>query len=146
MATTFDALKGLNQGQEIALGWDNPAGFKRFTALIGTDGKHFLPVDDRGGYLQGVIQQLTTGGIYYTGMPTVTITHSWISDGQIETLKTYRGNCTLKHHIDDSAGKTDLQISNVIFNLDLNQLASLERDAFGYRDFRSTFTIVEVLS
>ena len=88
---------------------------------------------------------LPTGGTFTVGLPTLKITHAWISDGQIETLKTYRGNCTLKHHIEDSVGKTDVQTSNVIFNMDLNQLNGLRRNQNGYEGFVSDFTIVEVL-
>lgn len=143
--SVFTALRGLNQGQEIALGWSNQANLKNFTALVGTDGINFLPVNDRGGYTVGVIHNLPTGGIYYSGLPSVEITHPWISDGQIETLKTYRGNCTLKHHIEDSTGKTDVQTSNVIFNMDLNQLKGLRRRKNGYDGFVSRFVIVEVL-
>lgn len=145
MATLFDAMKGLNQGQELALNWNNTAGLKNFTALVGTDGASFLPVYDRGLYVPGVIRQLTTGGIYYAGLPTVDIVHPWLSDGQLETLKTYRGNCTLRHHIDDSVGKNDTQVSNVVFNLDLTQERSLKRVRNGYENFVSRFVIVEVL-
>ncbi len=146
MASIFDALRGLNNGQSIALGWDNTAGLKDFTALVGTDGVNFLPVNDRGRYLPGVIQRLTTGGQYTTGLPTVAMLHPWLSDGQIETLMTYQGNCTLRHHVSESVGRLDTQISNVIFNLDLTQIGSLPRVENGYRGFVSTFTIVEVLS
>lgn len=145
MATVFDALKGLNNGQEIARNWDNTAGLTYFTALIGTDGEHFLPVNDRGGYSPGVIIPLSTGGITIEGLPTVRITHPWISDGQIETLKAYAGEVTLKHHISESRGKTDLQTSNAMFNFDETQLSGLKRLANGYRDFVSSFTVVEVI-
>jgi hypothetical protein len=146
MASVFDALRGLNNGQSIALAWDNTAGLKDFTALVGTDGLNFLPVNDRGRYMPGVIQPLTTGGQYYTGLPVVEIVHPWISDGQIETLMTYQGNCTLRHHISQSVGKLDTQISNVVFNLDLTQLAGLQRIENGYQGFISRFVVVEVLS
>lgn len=145
MATIFESMRGQNAGQQIALGWNAPT-LMNFTALVGTDGKPFLPVEDRGGYLAGVIRPLPTGGIYYAGMPAIQLTHPWVSDGQIATLKTYRGNCTLKHHIEDSVGKQSVQTSNVIFNLDTNQLAGLQRRHDGYEGFVSTFVIVEVLS
>lgn len=138
-------MRGENQGQELALNWNNTAQLKNFTSLIGTDGVNFLPVNDRGHYSAGVIRQLPTGGIFYSGLPVVQMQHPWLSDGQLETLLTYLGNCTLKHHIPQSVGRLDIQTSNVVFNPDLNQLASLQRKRNGYVGFLSTFVIVEVL-
>lgn len=143
--SVFTALRGMNQGQAISLGWSNQSNLKEITALLGTDGINFLPVKDRGFYTAGVVRALPTGGIFYSGLPTVEFLHPWISDGQIETLMTYRGNCTLRHHITESVGKNDTQDSNVIFNLDLNQLSGLERKRNGYEGFVSKFVIVEVL-
>lgn len=135
-----------NNGQQLSAGWDNTGGLTDFTSINGTDSKPFQPVNDRGGYSQGVKRDLTTGGTYYSGIPVVRITHSWISDGQIETLKTtYVGNCTLKHHITESVGKTDVQTSNVINGTDYNQVNGLERLADGYKNFVSTWAVVEIL-
>lgn len=143
--TIFTTLRGLNQGQQIALNWSNQSNLKNITALLGTDGVNFLPVKDRGFYAPGVIIPLPTGGIHYEGLPVVDFVHPWISDGQIETLMIYRGNCTLRHHITESVGKNDTQVSNVVFNLDLNQVNGLARRQNGYLDFISRFVIVEVL-
>lgn len=134
-----------NQGQHIALGWNNAPLLKAITELVGTDGERFIAVNDRGLYSPGVIRQLPTGGILYSGMPTVHFISPWITDGQIETLKTYSGNVTIRHHIDDSLNKGDVQTSNAIFNLDLNQLAGLERVENTYKAFRWDFVIVEVI-
>lgn len=143
--TIFASHQQQNQGQQIALNWSNQSALKNITALLGTDNRIFLPVSDRGQYSPGVIRNLPTGGIYYAGLPTVAFIHPWLSDGQIETLKTYRGNVTIRHHIEDSVGKTDVQTSNAVFNLELNQLNGLERKADGWVDFISNFVIVEVL-
>lgn len=143
--TIFASHQQQNQGQQIALNWSNQSALKNITALLGTDGKIFLPVSDRGQYSPGVIRALPTGGIYYAGLPTVVFVHPWLSDGQLETLKTYRGNVTIRHHIEDSVGKTDVQTSNAIYNMDLNQLAGLERKADGWVDFVSNFIITEVI-
>jgi hypothetical protein len=136
-----------NNGQQIAAGWNNAGSLANITSLTGvTDGYAFQPVNDRGQYSEGVVRQLTTGGEYFEGYPSVRFISPWISDGQIERLKTtYRGNCTLKHHISESVTSSDVQTSNVIFNLDLAQLQNLERIADGYKDFVWTFIIVEVL-
>lgn len=145
MATIFDAMQGQNQGQMLALAWNNTAGLTNITSLVGTDGKKFLPVKDRGFYLPGVIRSLPTGGILYSGLPVVDFVHSWISDGQIERLMTYRGNVTIRHHISESVGRLDIQTSNAIYNMDLNQLAQLTRRQDGYEGFVSRFVIVEVI-
>lgn len=135
-----------SNGQQIAAGWNNTAGLAHFTAITGTDSLAFQPVDDRGQYSEGVVHQLTTGGTYTEGLPIVQITHPWLSDGGIERLKTtYAGNCTLKHHLPESVGSTDVQTANVINVTEWNQLSGLERIANGYKDFVSRFVIVEIL-
>lgn len=135
-----------NNGQQLAAGWNNTGGLANITAITGTDSAYFQPVDDRGRYSQGVLRQLPNGGTYYSGFPIVQFAHAWISDGQIETMKTtYAGNCTLKHHITESVGSSDLQTSNVINATDWNQVSSLERLANGYKGFISTWVVVEIL-
>lgn len=144
--TVFTALRGLNQGHQIAAGWNQTAGLQNITSILGTDGVNFLPVKDRGFYSPGILRQLPTGGVFTVGLPTVKFISPWISDGQIERLKlTYNGNCTLKHHISESVGRNDVQTSNVIFNLDLNQLQPDNRLTNGYKGFIWNFVIVEVL-
>lgn len=136
-----------NNGQQLAAGWNNTGGLADITSITGvTDGLAFQPVNDRGRYSQGVLRNLTTGGTYYEGLTVVEFAHAWISDGQIERLKTtYAGNCTLKHHIAESVTSSDVQTSNVVNVTDYNQIANLERLANGYRDFISRWVIVEVL-
>lgn len=136
-----------NNGQQIAAGWDNTGGLADITSITGvTDGLAFQPVNDRGKYSQGVLRNLPTGGTYYSGLPIVEFVHPWISDGGIERLKTtYAGNCTLKHHISESVGQSDLQTSNVVNNTDYNQLDGLERLSNGYKDFISRWVVVEIL-
>lgn len=145
MATIFQAKQGQNQGQQIALGWNMQSLLKDITALIGTDGHNFMPVDDRGLYSSGVIRNMPTAGIQYVGLPTVGFFHPTITDGQIATLKTYRGNVTIKHHIEDSVGKLTVQTSNAVYNMDLNQLLNLKRQQNQYIGFISNFVIVEVI-
>lgn len=145
MATIFQAKQGQNQGQQIALGWSMQSLLKDITALIGTDGHNFMPVDDRGLYSSGAIRQLSTAGILYSGLPTVGFYHPTITDGQIATLKTYRGNVTIRHHIEDSVGKLSVQTSNALYNMDLNQLQTLKRQQNQYVGFISNFVIVEVI-
>lgn len=142
----FAAGRWTSNGQQIVTGWNNSGTTVAFTGLVGTDSKYFLPVDDRGGYSPGQLVNLPTGGVYFEGYPSVNITHAWISDGQIETMKTYQGNCTLKHHLPESVGSTDLQASNVIYVMDLNQLDSLTRVGDGYENFVSRFIIVGLAS
>lgn len=135
-----------SNGQQISAGWNNTGGLAHFTAISGTDSLAFQPVDDRGRYSPGVLIELPTGGVIYEGFQTVEFVHAWISDGQIETMRTtYGGNCTLKHHVTDSVGSTDVQTANVVNATDFNQLDGLERLANGYKGFVSKFNIVEVL-
>lgn len=135
-----------SNGQQIAAAWDNTGGLQHFTAITGTDSLAFQPVDDRGRYSEGILRNLPTGDIYYEGFTVVEFAHAWISDGQIERLKTtYAGNCTLKHHIAESVTSSDVQTSNVVNATDWNQLESLERISTGYKDFISRWVIVEVL-
>jgi len=135
-----------NNGQQLAANWDNSGGLTDITSISGTDSLAFQPVNDRGHYSAGVLRSLPTGERIYSGYPIVEFVHAWISDGQIERLKTtYPGNCTLKHHITESVGSSDVQTSNVINITDYNQVANLERLSNGYKDFVSRWVIVEVL-
>jgi len=133
-----------NQGQQIALGW-NVSTLIDITALYGTDGERFLAVTDRGKYSPGQFIMLATGSFLYSGTPTVSWVHPFMTDGQIETWLTYVGAVTIRYHITDSVGRTDTQKANAYLNFDQNQLANLQRTHDGWRDVVSSFVIKEVI-
>lgn len=149
--TVFTALRGLNQGHAIVAGWNNQATLKDITAYQGTDGKNFLPVNDRNGYTPGVTRQLTTGGTRASGMPVVRFTSPWISDGQLDYLTNTllsgspSGNVTVRYHRYDSVGRTDTFVANGILNLNLEQLPNLQRRQNGYLAFEWQIVITETL-
>lgn len=136
-----------NNGQRLALNWNNAAGATNITNLFGTDGERFLPVNDRGLYMPGVIRYLPTGGIFYAGLPKVQFRSPWISDGQIKRLTlTYAWQpVTVLYHVSDANGKETLTTGNGYLNLDLTQVANLTRRRNGYDGFLWDFTIVEVI-
>jgi len=151
MATVFDALRGLNNGQAIVAGWNNQATLKNITAYVGTDGLNFAPVTDRSGYTPGVTRRLPNGGTFESGFPVVRFTSPWISYGQLDTLLNTIGGglesspVTARHHISTSLNKTDTQDSNGILNLNLDQLPGLTKRQNGYEGFQWEIVIVEVL-
>ena len=151
MATIFDALRGMNNGQAIVAGGDNQALLKDITAYVGADGLNFLPINDRLGYTPGVTKRLGTGGTVESGLPVVRFTSPWVSYGQIDTLLNTinagqeSNNVTVRHHISNSLNRTDTQDSNGILNLNLDQLTSLQKEENGYRGFVWEIVIVEFL-
>lgn len=141
-----------NQGQQIVAGWNNEATLKNITAYVGSDGKRFLPIDDRKSYSEGIERNMNTGGILMSGFPVVRWVSPWISDGQLYYLKhtllagEITGNVTIATHIPgDSVGASSVSHFNAVFNLRLNQLQSLARKGSGHVDFVWELVIVEVL-
>lgn len=141
-----------NQGQKIAPGWDNVAGLQAITALLGTDGQRFLPVQDReNAYTGGVERNLPTGGVLLAGMPIVRWTSPWISDSQIRYLyvtllsNAQSGNVTIAAHTPLSVGVAAAFNFNAVLNLRLNQLQGLTRKRDGYLNYVWELVIVEVL-
>ena len=145
MTTLYQSMVAQNQGQAIGSGW-NVATLTNITALIGTDGQPFLPVYDRGLYTAGVIRNMPTGAILYSGLTTVTFIHPVMTDGQLDAWLNYVGNVTIQHHITDSIGKLSVQKSNAVLNFDRNQFANLTRRDDGWQRVASLFIITEVLS
>lgn len=154
MATIYDALRPLNQGQAFVPGWNNQATLKDITAYRGTDGNNFLPVNDRnngGGYSTGVSRRLGTGGTLESGYPVVRFVSPAITDGQIDYLVNTAGggvesfNVTVRYHRYDSVGKADTFVANAILNLNLGQLPGLARQQNAYVNFVWEFVLVEVL-
>ena len=151
MATVFDALRGLNNGQAIVAGWNNQATLKNITAYVGTDGLNFAPVNDRSGYTPGVTRRLTTGGTFESGLPVVRFVSPWISYGQLATLQNTinagleSNNVTVRHHISTSLNKSDTQDSNGVLNLNLDQLPGLTKRNGGYENYVWECVIVEFL-
>lgn len=155
MATIFDALRGLNQGQAFVAGWNNTATLKNVTAHVGSDGNNFLPVNDRtngGGYTPGVTRRLTTGGTYQSGLPIVRFVSSSLTDGQVDYLVNTVGggqqsfNVTVRYHRYDAVGKADTHVANAVLNLNLDQQNSLNRQQNTWSGFIWEFVITEVLS
>lgn len=151
MSTIYYSRQGLNQGQEIAAGWSNQANLKHITALVGTDGNPFLPVDDRNGYTPGITRRLPNGGTWESGFPIVRFTSSAITDGQIDYLVNTllggveSGNVTVKYHRFDSVGNADVFTANGVLNLNLDQLTNLTRRQTTYEGFVWEIVITETL-
>lgn len=144
-------LRFPNQGHKIVAGWDNVPTLQDWTAYVGTDGERFAPPYDRNGYTAGVIRRMNTGSIKYAGYSIARLTLPAVTDGQIETLQDtftgdgVTGNVTIAIHLPGSVGKSDVANFNAVFNLDVNQLTSLERREDAYKNFVLEFVIVEVL-
>lgn len=140
-----------NQGHRIAADWDTESLLRDWTAYSGNDGQRFAPPFDRNGYTAGVVRRLLSARIKYAGLPIARLTLPVVTDGQIAFLQDeftedgVAGNVTIAVHTPGSIGKEDTATFNAVFNLDVNQLASLTRRADGYEDFVLEFVIVEVL-
>jgi hypothetical protein len=154
MATLYQAMQGLNQGQAVVAGWNNQATLKNITAYVGSDGNNFLPVQDKkdgAGYTPGVIRQLPGGYTFESGYPIVRFRSPTITDGQIDTLVNTLGggaesfNVTVRYHRYDSVGNTDTFEANAVLNLRLDQLNSLTRKRDTYTGYIWEFVIVETL-
>lgn len=147
----MNILRFPNQGHMIAANWDAEALLKDWTAYTGDDGQRFAPPFDRNGYTAGVVRRLLSARIKYAGFPIARLTLPVITDGQIAFLQDtftedgVAGNVTIAIHMPGSTGKEDTANFNAVFNLDVNQLTSLQRRADGYEDFVCEFVIVEVL-
>lgn len=138
-----------NQGHQIAAGWN--AVLRDWTAYLGDDGQQFAPPYDRKGYTEGVARRLNTGGVKHSGMPIARLILPAVTDGQIAFLASeftddgVSGNVTIAIHLPGAMGKMDVSSFNAVFNLDTDQLTSLERKNNAYTDFVLEFVIVEVL-
>lgn len=136
-----------NQGQKIVLNWNNAANLRDWTSYTGTDGKPFLPPNDRNGFSDGVARTLPTGRVLMAGNPISEQTFPWVSDGQVDYLEaTFTGqNVTVAIHKPSSVGKTDTVNYNAVVDIDLNQTKTLQRRGDGYENFVVRLVLVEPL-
>lgn len=136
-----------NQGQQIALGWDQQPYLKNWTSYVGTDGERFLPPNDRNGYTDGIVRRLPTGVVFMTGLPIVKLTFPWMSSGQIDYLETtFNGqNVTVAVHRPTSITQFNTYVYNAVLNIDINQAVNLTRNRSGYNNFSVELVLVEPL-
>lgn len=136
-----------NQGQMIALGWDNEANLKNWTAYFGSDGLRFLPPNDRNGFTDGVDRPIPTGRILMAGLPIARLTFPWVSYGQVDYLEsTFNGeDVTVAIHKPTSLTTFTTVHYNAVCNVNLNQNRTLTRKSNGYEAWEVSFTLVEPL-
>lgn len=136
-----------NQGQQIALGWDQEANLKNWTAYIGSDGLRFLPPNDRSGYTDGVERRLATGRVLMSGLSISRQVFPWVSYGQIAYLEsTFSGqNVTVAVHKPTALNKNAVSNFNAVCNIDMNQTTTLTRISSGYEGFTIELVLVEPL-